>query len=347
MPSVALLHGAGYVGGALVRLLHAHPEVHLQAVTSRTFAGQPLHAAHPALRGIIDLTFTAPDAFDPAIADAIVVAAEHGRGMTVVAALMQQGYAGAIVDMSADFRLRDAATYARWYDAPHSTPELLPQFSYGVPELQAPYATPYVANPGCFATGLLLALAPLAAHVPALQVAATALTGASGSGAKPSTTTHFPTRSGNVRAYRTFRHRHLPEVLQGLEGSVDLAFSPASGPWTHGIWGTLHVHAPEDLSAVMLTAWFEAAYADAPLVRLHPGRLPELQPVVGSPFCDIGWVVEDGHVAIGFALDNLMKGAASQAVQNLNLLLELPETTGLLPNASLTPVSTHSPAVAL
>ena len=347
MPSVALLHGAGYVGGTLVRLLHAHSGVHLQAVTSRTFAGQPLHAAHPALRGITDLTFTAPDAFDPADADAIVVAAEHGRGMAVVAALLQQGYAGAIVDMSADFRFRDAATYATWYDTPHTAPALLEQFAYGLPELQAPYATPYVANPGCFATGLRLALAPLAAHVPALQVSATALTGASGSGATPSATTHFPTRSGNVRAYRTFRHRHLPEVLQGLGRAVDLAFAPASGPWTHGIWGTQHVHTPSGLSEETLTAWFEAAYAEAPLIRQYPGQLPELQPVVGSPFCDIGWVVEDGHVAIGFALDNLMKGAASQAIQNLNLLLELPETAGLLPNASLTPVSTHSPAVAL
>jgi len=346
MHTVALLHGAGYVGGTLVRLLHAHPAVHVQTVTSRTFAGQPLHTAHPALRGVTDLTFTAPDAFDPAAADAIVGAAEHGRGMTVVGHLMQHGYAGAIVDMSADFRLRDAATYAAWYDAPHSAPALLPQFTYGLPELQAPYATPYVANPGCFATGLRLALAPLAAHVPALQVSATALTGASGSGATPSATTHFPTRSGNVRAYRTFRHRHLPEVLQGLERAVDLAFSPASGPWTHGIWGTLHVHTPSGLSEETLTAWFEAAYAEAPLVRLHPDRLPELQPVVGSPFCDIGWVVEDGHVAIGFALDNLMKGAASQAIQNLNLLLDLPETTGLLPDPTATSVPSHTPAAA-
>ncbi|NBC01461.1 MAG: N-acetyl-gamma-glutamyl-phosphate reductase [Bacteroidetes bacterium] len=347
MHTVALLHGAGYVGGTLVRLLQAHPAVHVQTVTSRTFAGQPLHAAHPALRGVTDLRFTAPEAFDPESAAAVVVAAEHGRGMAVVAALLQQGYAGAIVDMSADFRFRDAATYQAWYDAPHTAPALLEQFAYGVPELQAPYATPYVANPGCFATGLRLALAPLASQLPTLRVAATALTGASGSGATPSATTHFPTRSGNVRAYRTFRHRHLPEVLQGLDGSVDLAFSPASGPWTHGIWGTLHVHAPGGLSEETLTAWFEAAYAEAPLIRRYPGHLPELQPVVGSPFCDVGWVVEGGHAAIGFALDNLMKGAASQAVQNLNLLLGLPETAGLLSNTSITPVPTHSPTIAL
>jgi LysW-gamma-L-alpha-aminoadipyl-6-phosphate/LysW-L-glutamyl-5-phosphate reductase len=183
--------------------------------------------------------------------------------------------------------------------------------------------------------------------VPALQASATALTGASGSGATPSATTHFPTRSGNVRAYRTFRHRHLPEVLQGLGGSVNLSFAPASGPWTHGIWGTLHVHAPSGLSEETLTAWFEAAYAEAPLIRRYPGQLPELQPVVGSPFCDLGWVVEGGHVAIGFALDNLMKGAASQAVQNVNLLLGLPETAGLLPNTTSLPALSHTPAAAL
>ena len=347
MHTVALLHGAGYVGGTLARLLDAHPALHVQTVTSRTFAGQPLHAAHPALRGVTDLQFTAPDAFHPESADAVVVAAEHGRGMAVVAALLQQGYAGVIVDMSADFRLCDAATYAKWYEAPHTAPALLEPFAYGLPELQAPYATPYVANPGCFATGLRLALAPLAAHVPALQASATALTGASGSGSTPSATTHFPTRSGNVRAYRTFRHRHLPEVLQGLGGSVNLSFAPASGPWTHGIWGTLHVHAPGGLSEETLTAWFEAAYAEAPLIRRYPGQLPELQPVVGSPFCDLGWVVEGGHLAIGFALDNLMKGAASQAVQNVNLLLGLPETAGLLPNTTSLPALSHTPAAAL
>jgi N-acetyl-gamma-glutamyl-phosphate reductase len=328
-------------------LLHAHPLLELTAVTSRTFAGQPVQAAHPALQGITDLAFTAPDHLTLHTVDAVIVAAEHGRGMTVVADLQAAGFRGAIVDMSADFRLRDAATYAAWYDAPHSAAELLPEFTYGLPELQAPYTTAHVANPGCFATGLLLALAPLAAHVPAFQASATALTGASGSGARPSATTHFPTRSGNVRAYRTFRHRHLPEVLQGLDASVDLAFSPASGPWTHGIWGTLHVHQPADLSAALLTEWFEAAYAEAPLIRRYPGQLPELQPVVGSPFCDLGWVVEDGHVAIGFALDNLMKGAASQAVQNVNLQLGLPETAGLLPRTTSTPVPSHTPAAAL
>lgn len=329
--TVAILHGAGYVGGELIRLLNAHPHVHLAAVTSRTFAGEPIHAAHATLRGQVDLDFSSPD--DPSFmdADVLLIAAEHGRSMHLIPELIEQGFDGGIVDLSADFRL-DAETYAAWYPEEHAAPDLLADFVYGLPECNAPYAsgTRFVANPGCFATGLSLALAPLAQSDVQIHAHVTACTGASGSGASPSSATHFPDRDGNVRAYNVLAHRHTAEVNAVTHGAVDLSFVPVSGPWTRGIWGTAQITWPHPITEAEVTSWFEDAYAEAPLVRCTPGALPELRPVVGTPFADIGWVANGRTLVVGFALDNLLKGAASQAVQNMNHVLGLPETAGLL-----------------
>ena len=332
----AILHGAGYVGRELIRLVAGHPELDLAAVTSRTFAGEPVHAAHPALRGTVDRPFTAPDALDLSGVDALLVAAEHGQGMHVIPNLRDRGFDGPIVDLSADFRHRDPSAYPRWYGTTHAAPEHLPDAVYGLPEVTGPYpaAAQLVANPGCFATGLALALAPLAAQDVPLTAHVTALTGASGSGARPSATTHFPDRDGNVRAYKVLAHQHVPEVTQAVGAHVDVAFVPASGPWTRGIWGTVQVAWPEPLAAEDVASWFADAYAAAPCVRLQDSALPELQPTVGTPFADLGWQVDGTTLVVGFALDNLMKGAASQAMQNLNRLLGLPETAGLLPHSA-------------
>jgi N-acetyl-gamma-glutamyl-phosphate reductase len=209
---------------------------------------------------------------------------------------------------------------------------LLDAFVYGLPEVHAPYpaGTRWVANPGCFATGITLALWPPARHLSPLRASVTALTGASGSGTKAKATTHFPTRDGNVRAYKILAHQHLPEIRQTLGAHAEVAFVPVSGPWTHGIWGTAHVTLPAGVGEADVAAWFEAAYGEAACVRCWPGALPELRYAAGTPFCDVGWVVQGDHLVVGFALDNLLKGAASQAVQNLNLLLGWPETAGLI-----------------
>ncbi len=333
IPTVALLHGAGYVGGELIRLLAGHPDVALGAVTSRTFAGQPVHAAHPALRGQVDLTFSElATPFLDAV-DALLVAAEHGQSAHEIPALLDAGFDGPIIDLSADFRYADPALYATWFDYTHPAPALIDDFVYGIPEINGPYATDqqFIANPGCFATAITCALWPLAQLNQPIQASVTALTGASGSGAKPSSATHFPTRDGNVRAYKVLAHQHTPEIQQTLGEHVDLAFAPASGPWTRGIWGTAHVTLPDAPDADTVAGWFSDAYADAACVRLWPGQLPELRAAVRTPFCDVGWTVRGQHLVVGFAIDNLLKGAASQAVQNLNLLLGLPETAGLLP----------------
>jgi N-acetyl-gamma-glutamyl-phosphate reductase len=322
------------VGGELLRLLAAHPGARLAAATSRTFAGEPVAAAHPSLRGQLDLSFVAPDALPLDALDAVLVAGEHGRSMHLVPDLLDAGFGGTIVDLSADFRFRDASVYPEWFDTEHPAPGLLDRAVYGLPELSSKIGgAQLVANPGCYATGIALALAPLAVQGVAFVAHVTALTGASGSGTRPSAATHYPTRDGNVRPYKVLAHQHGPEVTQKIGSHVDLRFVPASGPWTRGIWGTIQVEAEGDLVVGSVADQFEAAYTNAPFVRASPGRLPSLQPVVNTPFCDLGWQVQEDTLVVGFALDNLLKGAASQAIQNMNRVLGLPEPAGLLPQS--------------
>ena len=333
----AVLHGAGYAGGELLALLLAHPAVEPVVATSRSQAGTPVWSTHPRLRGQTDLTYTAPDGLDPAAFDAAFICAEHGQGAAAVRALRTAGFEGLIVDLSADHRLGSLETYEAVYGLEHPDPDAMRAAVYGLAEVnaEAVRGAALVANPGCFATGLALALHPLAGLLGAFDAHVTALTGASGSGARPSETTHFPRRDGNVRAYKPLAHRHLAEVQEVLGDGAAVHFVPVSGPWTRGIWGTAHVALPEGLGLGDVTGAFEAAYGGRPCVRLSPGALPELLPTVGTPFCDLGWVARDGHLVVGFALDNLLKGAASQAVQNLNLALGWPEALGLLPAAAV------------
>ena len=351
MPPVrtAVLHGAGYAGGELVALLLGHPAVEVAAVTSRSQAGEPVWTTHPRLRGQTDLAYTAPDALDMAGLDAAFVCAEHGQGAQAVRDLRAAGFDGLVVDLSADHRLRDAEAYRAVYGADHPAPDAVRDAVYGLAEVHGDRVAGarLVANPGCFATGIALALWPLAGLGGAVEAHVTALTGASGSGARPSPTTHFPSRDGNVRAYKVLAHRHLAEVAETLaraggagraadrRGGVAVHFVPASGPWTRGVWGTAHVAFAAPPAPGAVAEVFEAAYGGRPFVRLWPGELPELLPAVGTPFCDVGWVERGGRWVVGFALDNLLKGAASQAVQNLNLALGLPETLGLLPGGAV------------
>lgn len=326
---VGILHGSGYAGGELIRLLLGHPSVKLTRVTSRTFDGRPVWTAHPGLRGQTDLHFST--SWEDL--DAIFCTAEHGKAAHTIPDLLDQGFAGPIIDLSADFRFKSRDVYPVWFRYDHPAPELLPTFQYGLPEVYGPYSedTRFIANPGCFATGIGLALWPLAQHLDSVEASVTALTGASGAGLTPTHTTHFPNREGNVRAYKPLEHQHLPEVQAVLGEHARVHFVPCSGPWVRGIWGTAQVKLPSGISEAEITAWFEEAYADAPAVRCWPGMLPELRFVVNTSFCDLGWIIKDDHLVVGFALDNLLKGAAGQAVQNLNLLLGLPQMAGLLP----------------
>lgn len=332
---VGILHGAGYGGGELVRLVLAHPALELALVTSRTFAGQPLHVAHPALFGQTDVRFADDDA-DVSGLDALFIAAEHGQAARVVARLDAAGFDGIVVDLSADFRFQDAAAYPAHFGFEHPTPERLADFAYSIPEIgPAPRGARHIANPGCFATGLTIALHPFVQAMGTVDAYVTALTGASGSGARPSATTHFPTRDGNVRAYKVLSHQHQPEVEQTLGAGLRLRFVPSSGPWTRGIWGTAHIPVPAGTTTETVRGWLLNAYPGADRAACGAVRvwesLPELRASVGTPYVDVGAVVVDGHAVVGFALDNLMKGAASQAIQNLNLALGLDSMTGLVP----------------
>jgi N-acetyl-gamma-glutamyl-phosphate reductase len=331
---IGLLHGAGYVGRECIRLLAGHPNATLHTVTSRTFADQPIGAAHSSLQGQVDHTFAAPSDVNLEALDALLVAAEHGQSMQIIPELMASGFDGPIVDLSADFRFRDPEIYPEWFDVEHPAPELLNEAVYGLPEWSGDIAgASLVANPGCYATGITLALAPLAQNGVPFTAHVTALTGASGSGATPSNATHFPDRDGNVRPYKALAHQHEPEILQTLGDHVTLDFVPASGPWTRGIWGTAQIEWPGDVDPDAVTAWYDDAYGEAPCVRCQSDDLPALQPTVHTPFCDLGWTTDGSTLVVGFALDNLLKGAASQAIQNLNRMLELPEPAGLIPKS--------------
>ena len=330
---IALLHGAGYTGGELIRLLLTHPVARLNTVTSRAYTGKPVWCAHPHLRGQLDLIFSDPDEFDPVETDIIFIAAEHGKSAGLATKVFADGFDGLLIDLSADFRLGNASLYETWFDFAHPAPNLLSSFVYGLPEICAPYppGTKRIANPGCFATGISLALWPVTQHMETVDAFVTAWTGASGSGARPKAATHFPTRDGNVRAYKALSHQHLPEIKQVLGADAEIRFVPVSGPWTRGIWGVADIALPAGAATSDVEQWYAEAYADRPFVRLYADGFPELRFAVHSPFCDIGWIVRDSRLLVGFAEDNLIKGAAGQAIQNLNLLLGLPETAGLLP----------------
>ena len=329
---VAVLHGAGYVGREVISLVLRHPDLELACVTSSTFAGQPLWVSHPALRGVTSLLFS-EDLEDALDADAIFVTAGHGQSASAVGSARDAGFTGVIVDLSADFRYPDVASYERWIGTKHTRPDLLSDAIYSLPEItgDVPGDARLIANPGCFATAQALALWPLSQHMADVPIAVTALTGASGSGAMPKPGTHFPDRDGNVKAYKVLEHQHAAEISQLFPIGFDFAFVPVSGPWTRGIWGTAQATLPEGVAAHDVASWYNRAYGEAPIIRLSEGSLPEMLHVVNTPFADIGWMVQDRHLVVGFAIDNLMKGAASQAVQNLNLALGLPTEAGLLP----------------
>jgi N-acetyl-gamma-glutamyl-phosphate reductase len=319
---VLILGASGYGGGELLRWLSSHPAVKTLRGTARTHAGKPFHAQHPHLRGLVGGTFeTAPDWAALARSEAPVLfsALPHGelgkQWPELAAAWQAQGLRDrlTIIDLSADFRLDPAWVYGLvdW------KPERLRDARR-------------IANPGCFATALQLALLPLAEWKPAF-VAVTAATGSSGSGALPSDTTHHPTRAQDFRAYKMLQHQHEAEVLQtlALEGwEAPLSFVPQSAPMVRGIFATAQFPLPAGVDEAALRAHFEAYYRDRFFVRMVEGS-PRVAATTGSAFADIGVSARKGHGAILVALDNLGKGMAAQAVQNLNLAFGLPEWTGL------------------
>jgi N-acetyl-gamma-glutamyl-phosphate/LysW-gamma-L-alpha-aminoadipyl-6-phosphate reductase len=340
----AVIGGSGYGGAELIRRLLIHPEVELVRVASVDFVGQPLGAAHPSLTGRTPLRF---EDLSPGAAaagcDVALLGLPHKVSAQKAPELLASG--AKIVDMSGDFRLHDAATYQRYYGAKHPHPELLGTFVYGLPELnrEAIRAARAVASPGCFATSIELALMPLArAGLLRGSIHVLGITGSSGSGVVPSAGTHHPVRAVNLKSYKLLEHQHTPEIEETLRAAAgdrpgsafELRFVPVSAPLSRGILATCFVEVPASESAESIASLYRRWYGDEPFVRFLEDRVPEVAAVAGSNYAELGLSVgepRDGArtVAVQSALDNLIKGGAGQAIQNMNLVLGLPETLSL------------------
>lgn len=337
-----IVGGTGYTGVELLRLLAAHPGVDLAVITSRGKAGVAVSEVFPNLRGHVDQPFVEPDEAGLGECDVVFFATPNGTAMEMAPALLEQGVR--VIDLGADFRIRDLELWSRWYGMTHHCPAVAAEAVYGLPERhrEAIRAARLVANPGCYPTAVQLGLIPLleAGLVDTRHVVADAKSGASGAGRPPRQHTLLCEAGENFHAYGAGGHRHLPEIRQGLEeaagGEVGLVFVPHLLPMIRGIHATLY--APLRDPAVDLQAVFETRYADEPFVDvLPPGSHPETRSVRGSNMVRIAvHRPEDSDMALVLAVeDNLVKGAAGQAVQNMNLMFARPETEGLLAPAVL------------
>jgi N-acetyl-gamma-glutamyl-phosphate reductase len=338
---IAILGASGYGGGELLRWLSGHPRVNSLQGTARTLAGEPFWKVHPNLRSVVDGAFQADidwKTFAACEQPVVFAALSHGALAEKLPELESAWTAAGIaerlllVDLSGDFRLQDSAVFAKAYKRTHPCPEQLPRFVYGMPEWNKAVipGARRIANPGCFATALQLGVLPLSGLKPGF-VAASAATGSSGSGASPSEGAHHPLRAQDFRAYKVLAHQHLPEVHMAMAacGVVgDFAFVPQSAPMVRGIFATLMFPLPEGLDSKALRMRSEQAFLDCPFVRLVEDS-PRLAAVIGSNFADISVTARGGSGVVLVAIDNLCKGMASQAVQNMNLALGLAETEGL------------------
>lgn len=329
MIRVGVFGGSGYAGGELLRYLLGHPEADLRFVTSRSSAGKPIAEQLPNLAGFTTLAFSDPREADVRSIDAAFMALEHNASQDVVPALLAASPALKIIDLAGDFRTPDPAGYERCYGRAHAAADLLPRFVYGFTEAARDRirGAQLVANPGCFATSLLLGLWPLKkAGLLGGPIAAAGITGSTGAGVKLGATTHHPHRATNVRAYKALVHQHMLEVRHFLGATESqILFVPHSGPFARGIFTTFVF---PGLDASALGRAYAEAYRDAPLVRVVEGS-PELRLVQDTPLGIVGWEGR-ADAACGFAaIDNLAKGAATQAIQNFNLMCGLAEQTGL------------------
>jgi LysW-gamma-L-alpha-aminoadipyl-6-phosphate/LysW-L-glutamyl-5-phosphate reductase len=337
-----IIGGTGYGGAEMIRRLLIHPDVELTRVVAVDHVGEPLGAAHPPLTGRTALRFeNVPPGEAATGCDIALLGLPHKVSAQHAPAILAAG--AKVVDMSGDFRLSDAAAYRRYYGAAHPHPELLGSFVYGLPELNRERirSARAVASPGCFATTIELGLLPLArAGKLGGVVHVVGMTGSSGSGVAPTIGTHHPIRAVNLKTYKVLEHQHTPEVVETLTAAgargLELRFVPVSAPLSRGILVTTFVEVPASETAAGLAALYEEAYDREPFVRFLRDRLPEVAAVSGSNYAEVGFILGEAGGAGGTrtltlvsATDNLIKGGAGQAIQNMNLMLGLPETASL------------------
>ena len=335
MIKVGIVGGTGYTGVELLRLLAAHPQVNLQVITSRADAGTAVNKMFPSLRGFVDLAFTHPDEAHLEQCDVVFFATPNGIAMQQVRALLDAGVK--VIDLAADFRLQDIATWEKWYGMTHACPDLVAEAVYGLPEINREKIKQarLIANPGCYPTAVQLGWLPLleAGVIDTSYLIADAKSGVSGAGRTAGISNLFSEAGDNFKAYGVAGHRHLPEIKQGLArmvgNEVGLTFVPHLTPMIRGIHATLYGKLTQDTD---LQALFEARYADEPFVDVMPaGSHPETRSVRGANRCRIAVHRPQGGdtVVVLSVIDNLVKGAAGQAVQNMNILFDFPETMAL------------------
>lgn len=336
MVKVGIIGGTGYTGVELLRLLALHPEVELTCITSRSEAGTPVAQIFPNLRGHVDLTFVEPDTDVLRTCDVVFFATPSGTAMQQVPTLLDAGVK--VIDLAADFRLQDIEVWSQWYGMAHACPDLVAEAVYGLPEVnrEAIANARLVANPGCYATTVQLGFLPLleAGCVDTQGLVADAKSGVSGAGRSASIGSLMGEVGESFKAYKVNGHRHLPEICQGLNRvtnpAVNLTFVPHLLPMIRGIHATLY--APLTNATLDLQQLFEQRYQNEPFVDVLPaGSCPETRSVRGVNTCQIAvHRPQNGNVVVVLAvIDNLVKGAAGQAVQNFNLMCGLPEITGL------------------
>lgn len=332
---VGIVGGTGYTGVELLRLLSVHPNVELTAITSRGDAGSAVADMFPNLRGYVNLVFTDPAKANLAECDVVFFATPNGIAMQQTAELLDKGVR--VVDLAADFRIKDISTWEKWYAMTHACPDLVASAVYGLPELnrEAIKTARLVANPGCYPTAVQLGFMPLleAGVVDTSYLIADTKSGVSGAGRKAEVPSLFAESADNFKAYGVAGHRHLPEISQGLSnmanGPVGFTFVPHLTPLIRGIHATLYAKLIKETD---LQALFEARYANERFVDVLPtGAHPETRSVRGSNICRIAVHQPQGSnvVVILSVIDNLVKGAAGQAVQNMNIMFNFPENTGL------------------
>lgn len=335
MIKVGIVGGTGYTGVELLRLLALHPQVELRVITSRADAGTPVNQMFPSLRGHLDISFAHPDTAHLEQCDVVFFATPNGIAMQQARSLLDAGVR--VIDLAADFRIKDVKVWEKWYGMSHASPELIEQAVYGLPEINRDKIklARLVANPGCYPTAVQLGFIPLieASLVDDASLIADAKSGVSGAGRKAEVSSLFAEAGDNFKAYGVSGHRHLPEIRQGLsliaKHEVGLTFVPHLTPLIRGIHATLYAKIKSDAD---IQGLFEKRYANEPFVDVMPaGSHPETRSVRGSNQCRIAvYRPQAGNtVVILSVIDNLVKGAAGQAVQNMNIMFGLPETTAL------------------
>lgn len=336
---VGVIGATGYTGAELVRILSDHPNARLVGLTTQSYAGKPFWEVYPHLYKHTDMICRELDL--PGLvekSDVIFTALPHGHSMPVAAEVHRQGRR--MVDLGADFRFNDSGIYEKWYKADHTEPVINRQAVYGLPEIHRDSIREagIVANPGCYPTSAILGLAPLlkSGLAEAKGIVIDSKSGVSGAGRALSLNTHYCEVNESIKAYNVGFHRHTPEIEQELSrlAGEDLvvSFTPHLTPMNRGILGTIYANLKDGAGQDRIYGLYREFYRDCPFVRiLPPGMLPATKQVCGSNHCDIGIVVDDrtGRAVILSAIDNLIKGASGQAVQNMNIMFGLPEDAGL------------------